>query len=282
MKHTAEQPPGNGLGSQRQPRSPASRAAAFTLIELLVVIAIIAILASMLLPSLARAKTKARGIQCANNLRQITLANFMYVNDHGNTMPYSLSGNLWMRGLIEHYSKVERLRLCPAAPYDKKTPWGTASTAWVWAGSEVDPVSREPRWTGSYALNGWFYKGDWTVQDNRPSTANAFRTPEAVVKPAQTPVFADGMWVDAWPKETDAPARNLLEGPTTLGSLSVLTIARHGSGPRPSCKNVPAGAPLPAAINLSFFDGHGATVPLERLWDFYWHKSWSPPAARPR
>jgi prepilin-type N-terminal cleavage/methylation domain-containing protein/prepilin-type processing-associated H-X9-DG protein len=62
-------------------QSPLDRA--FTLIELLVVIAIIAILASLLLPVLGRANEQARTIQCVSNVRQMTLALALYVEDHG-------------------------------------------------------------------------------------------------------------------------------------------------------------------------------------------------------
>jgi len=60
---------------------------AFTLVELLVVIAVIAILAAMLLPALSRAKTTADSAVCKSNLRQLTLAMTMYVQQTG-TYPY--------------------------------------------------------------------------------------------------------------------------------------------------------------------------------------------------
>jgi len=91
------------LPDLQTPRSVSRRPDAFTLIELLVVIVIIAIIAAMLLPALSKAKSRAKRIECVNNLKQLQFCALSYAEDCNgvfaqNEPTASMSKNSWIQG----------------------------------------------------------------------------------------------------------------------------------------------------------------------------------------
>ena len=150
----------------------------FTLIELLVVIAIIAILAALLLPALRAARAQAHAVTCLSNLKQVSVANCVYVSDfngyyvpvwntdiaspdfsynkhwYGNTVFREYAGQNSEPTTEQEYNGWTRGLLCPTSSAIRKNPGNYASIGLAQVGwSYGINTENSRRYGNAYLMN---------------------------------------------------------------------------------------------------------------------------------
>ncbi len=222
---------------------PTKPSAAFTLLELLLSIVVIGLLASLLLPTLSRAKNKSKTAKCQAHLRQIALAAQLYADEHHDTYAllvkngrtnglglYANSGFTWWTRQVTPYVGNAKVFKCPA----QKTDYGLGMNH-----SEI---------------------GLWNT--------GRTRLPD-VARPADTVVFADcntGAYVNT---NTFLSTNVLGIVSTGLTNRAAGTLAIFFRTPNHSCQFRCAGGALSARhnnrLNAAFLDGHLETTTSKDL-----------------
>ena len=202
------------------------RLRAFTLIELLVVIAIIAILAALLLPALAKAKEKAKSVECLSNVKQWSYAFWMYGDDNEEFFPYEGRQGL----AIDDTS-------------------GTPANADAW-------YNATPDYASGPSLTALYNAGNYPL----PGVKSLFTCPSVKKGPAATPTKLVPFFMYGFNNRMDpnGPAQFKRSQCVRPSDTVTFTEGEENDFPSNSGRFTPARHSLRA--NLGFADGHAQSI----------------------
>jgi len=254
----------------------------FTLIELLVVIAIIAVLMSVLMPSLALVKDRARTIGCMANLKQWGLVAAMYAQEndgkfwsgvyYGGAGTY---GYFWPWQLEDRLKdwKTSKMWFCPSAKKPitdengSSTPTFNIWNAWGIFTNEVSCQTTHKTYqpspngmSGSYTINGYVLDilslaGPEATFERSGVLAKNGWTANNVSAAANVPLFCDSIRFDTWPVETDAPMEDEFAAWQGNNDMGRICINRHRG-----------------YTSCVFMDSSARKIGLKELWTLKWHR----------
>lgn len=263
---------------------------AFTLIELLVVVSIIALLVSILLPSLGKARDRARDVVCLLNLRNMNSVLFLYANDNSrHFVPHWFALNpdtgnfyindfesrrkvIWMFAAEKYYSNPDIL-LCPKSEKtNRSSPTGSPEFGGVFNDAWYLPWAPKLKFANeeliaSYAFNDYCGSNPGSFPNNQ-AWANAERTNWKVVdqkNASDIPVLLDGAWYHVNPIDHNVPPPGdpridpgwcsvYLRG-SAVGGWGYVYLPRHNGG-----------------TNIITLDLSAKRIGLKKLHQLKWHK----------
>jgi prepilin-type N-terminal cleavage/methylation domain-containing protein len=265
----------------------------FTLVELLVVIAVIAILASLLLPALNRAKSKAEGIFCLNNTKQLLVAWKVYADDHDGLLAYNVGGNgirgiapdtklNWVDNIMSwDTSNSDNTNLTTLTDASLGSYAGSVNIYRCPSDKVLSDKQRRAGWGGrirSYSMNAMVGDAGEVsksgVNENNPGYVQFFKE-TAIPQPYRIFIFLDehpdsindGYFLNKWPTPSAPNEREWIDLPASYHNGGASFPFADGHSETHRWQNASTKQPpVPNSLNLPMDVPYGSG----QATDFYW------------